>query len=181
MSEPPVSAEEAARKAREIAARLLGTSVAAPAAPADSQSNTASTTTGTKRKRWGVAPSAGADTTATSTTMTATTLLPGMDMMAKKLQQENEPVQKRLWITNVTKERPAWHYVTHMSPKLQGIVVQCKVEHPEHKDDKLEIQFKGRGSSRQPALPGIPEVRRLCFVSRVLFDFYYGLRILIIS
>ena len=157
-----VSPEEAAAKAREIAARLMGT---APPAAADSTATTA-TTTG-KRKRWGVAPATD------SAPAPVAALLPGMDMMAQKLQSKNEPVAKRLWITNLTKERPAWHYVTYMTPHFAGMITKCQEEHPEitqAADDNvsqaelLEICFKGRGSSRQPALPGIPEVRLIIIV-----------------
>ena len=134
MSSAPASAEEAARKAREIAAKLMGR------APSDDSSSPSN-----KRKRWGAAVSSD-----------ATSDILGMDAMAKKLKQEKEPVQKRLWITAVSRERPAWHYVTYMGPKHEEIIQKVKASHPEE-EGKLTIIFKGRGSSRQPALPGIPE------------------------
>ncbi|CAB9500441.1 Far upstream element-binding protein 2 [Seminavis robusta] len=142
------SAEEAARKAREIAAKLMGGGGSSPTASAPAP---ATTSTG-KRKRWGVAPSAVADASGG-----ANAALPGLDAMAKKLKQEAEPVQKRLWITScVSIERPAWHYVSFMSPRLDEIIQ--KVSNLLKTDPKeLEISFKGRGSSREPPLPGIPE------------------------
>ena len=164
-----VSAEDAAARAREIAARLMGTAPTAAAADSTTTNTTTTATTG-KRKRWGVAPAA------TPAATTAQLLLPGMDMMAQKRQAQDEPVAKRLWITNLTKERPAWHYVTYMTPHFAGMVTKCREEHPEivsraattdvnrdsSKSPVLDICFKGRGSSRQPALPGIPEVRMVC-------------------
>lgn len=137
MSDTPGTAEEAARKAREIAAKLLGK-------PISDQSKGAVGTPTSKKRRWGVAPSAAPGI-----------VLPGMDMMTKKLKQEKEPVQKRLWITAVSRERPAWHYVTYMGPKHEEIIRKVTAENP-NEGGKLTICFRGRGSSRQPALPGIP-------------------------
>jgi len=175
MSSDLPSAEEAARKAREIAAKLLGK------APQTTTTSTAATTTesssgnsGSKRKRWGVAPAETASTTTTAAAAAAVSL-PGMDILTKKLKQESEPVQLRLWITNVTKERPAWHYVTYMSPKLPLLIARARDENPAHKDEQLEVTFKGRGSSRQAPLPGIPEVGDFqCEKSRRIAEFCKG-------
>ena len=149
------SAEEAARKAREIAAKLLGGSSndTTSAVNGSAATDSAGATTG-KRKRWGVAPST------TATTATTAASLPGWDQVAKKMKQDSEPVQKRVWITSTSKDRPAWHYVTYMSPKFPDLATQAQKEHGNGDDSsktKVEIKFKGRGSSRQPALPGIPE------------------------
>jgi hypothetical protein len=144
MSEGATSAEDAAAKAREIAAKLMGTT----------SSTTA--TAGSKRKRWGVA--APAPATAVSLSAYAPPAeLPGLDLMTKKLQQESEPIQKRLWITSsVSKERPAWHFVSYMTPQFDDIITKASAIAKTNPQD-LQVTFKGRGSSRQPPLPGIPE------------------------
>jgi hypothetical protein len=141
MSEGATSAEEAAAKAREIAAKLMGTTMPISTS---TTSSTATATAGSKRKRWGVAAPAPAE-------------LPGLESMTKKLQQEAEPIQKRLWITSsVSKERPAWHFVSYMSPHFPAIIDKVSAIAKTDPQD-LTVSFKGRGSSRQPAQLGIPE------------------------
>jgi far upstream element-binding protein len=145
------SAEEALQKAREIAARLTGGGGAAAAAANSSPATTttsptapAPTTSTTKRKRWGVAP---ASNEATGVA------LPGLEAAAKKLKQQEEPVSKRMWVST-TKERPESHYFVYLPSRILDLVDKIGAD---GNDEKVTIQLKGRGSSREPPLPGIPE------------------------
>ena len=153
------SAEEALRKAKEIAARLtggaaLGGVAGAPAAVSTTSSSGAvpglppaaatGTTTTAKRKRWGVAAPA---------TNEAVPALPGLEAAAKKLKEADEPVSKRMWVAT-SKERPESHYFVYLPSRILDLVDKIG---PDAGGEKVTIQLKGRGSSREPPLPGIPE------------------------
>jgi far upstream element-binding protein len=129
------SAEEAMARAKEIAARLSGSAV-----------DTATTTSTTKRKRWGVSADA-ADSTGTSN---AADILPGLSDVAKKLKAGDEPVQRRIWVS--TANRPNAHFVKYFKDgdKLKGILDQIPAS------DKMAIDLKGRGTNPNPIL-GMPE------------------------
>mmetsp|Transcript_21223 Transcript_21223/g.29522 ORF Transcript_21223/g.29522 Transcript_21223/m.29522 type:complete len:804 (+) Transcript_21223:108-2519(+) len=171
------AADDAVARAREIAARLSGQpSSAPPMAPAptagytngggaymvDNSNPSSATDTNAggaaptkKRRRWGVsddtaaaaspvvaptAPPAGATTTPAA--------LPGLEDAAKRMKMAMEPTQKRVWV-NTTSERTAYHFVQYVQirPILQEMAGAAD----------LKIEFKGRGSTGKPPLPGIPE------------------------
>lgn len=158
------AAEEAIQKAKAIAARLSADN-AAPAPASDTQhaldiaaaaqavlasvlgqpaatDTTTSSSTTSKRKRWGVA-----DDSAQAEVLTPT--LPGLEDAAKRLKATVEPVQRRVWVD--TSNKPTWHFTSYLSEgdKTTYIVDQL---HPD-----LTIQLKGRGSSKNPPPPGMPE------------------------
>jgi far upstream element-binding protein len=153
------AAEEAIQKAKAVAARLSGDNTAAPAPASDTQhaldiaaaaqavlasalGQPAATDTATfssttsKRKRWGVA----GDTAE---------ILPGLEDASKRLKATAAPMQRRVWID--TSNKPAGHFASYLSEgdKTKYIVDQL---HPD-----LSIQLKGRGSSKNPPPPGMPE------------------------
>lgn len=144
------AAEEAIERAKAIAARLSGESTAAPPAAQSSaldiaaaaQAALASTTlpasdgSSGKRKRWGVDGASGE-------------ALPGLEDAAKRMKGGAEPQQRRVWVS--TNTRPASHFMLYLGQgdKLEGIASQL---HPD-----LKIELKGRGSSRTPLPPGMPE------------------------
>lgn len=84
---------------------------------------------GTKRKRWGMKPE-DEDTT-------------------KKLKPAAET--KRLWVS-VTPEKPAAHFVTYIRDDINALEERMK-----KKDAEFSAVFKGKGSSKHPPLPGVPE------------------------
>jgi len=154
------AAEEAIERAKAIAARLSGEST--PAAPPASSPGTqhaidvaaaaqaalasalggapaAIDNTSGKRKRWGVSDDNGG----------GGEVLPGLQDAAKRLKANAEPQQRRVWVS--TNTRPASHFMLYLSQgdKLSGIATQL---HPD-----LKIELKGRGSSRNPPPPGMPE------------------------
>ena len=171
----PPSAAEAAARAREIAAKLLGTTAPLADLNPPASSSTAGTTE-RKRKRWGVAPATSTGSTASATggggvvpgqflnhASANGALLPGLETMAAKMKADQEPVQRRLWITgSLTKERPAWHFVTYMAPKFDAIRQQVVREEaaeqnkPKEELPALKIEFKGRGATKTPVAAGIP-------------------------
>jgi far upstream element-binding protein len=165
------AADDAVARAREIAARLSGQPSSAPpmaaAAPTNGYANGSvstvdnsnpSSATDTnaaptkKRRRWGVSDDAAAATTpaANAATAPATTpaALPGLEDAAKRMKMAMEPTQKRVWV-NTTSERTAYHFVKYVQipPLLQDMAGASD----------LKIEFKGRGSTGKPPLPGIPE------------------------
>ena len=144
------SAEEALTRAKAIAARLSGLETNSGPTPSLTGTSPESTTTGTtgKRKRWGVAP----------TTMTATEPLPGLAEIAKRMKQEVEPIQKRLWVAT-SSGRPPSHFLSYLPTRLEELVNQVLEENgsSESNDKTLSLSLKGRGSSRKPPPPGMPE------------------------
>ena len=150
------AAEEAFERAKAIAARLSGESTtktaptpsdaqqhahdvaaAAQAALASALGGEASVDSSSKRKRWGVSDDSNGE------------VLPGLQDAAKRLKASNEPVQRRVWVS--TSSKPASHFMLYLSQgdKLMELASQL---HPEPK-----IELKGRGSSRNPPPPGMPE------------------------
>jgi predicted RNA-binding protein YlqC (UPF0109 family) len=85
---------------------------------------------GTKRKRWGMKPDDTEDP-------------------SKKLKPAAET--RRLWVS-VTAEKPAAHFVTYVRDDLNAIEERIK-----KKDADFSALFKGKGSSKHPPLPGVPE------------------------
>lgn len=151
------SAADALRKAREIAARLSNqySIVTGPSAPTESQAVEAENATN-KRKRWGVMPSEESDAKRPITQLLQTNLVV-------------PPITKRLWV-NVTPEKPAAHFVAFCFPKLRRLESQANGEEYNleldatqeekevtHDPTKLYLQFKGKGSTNIPPLPGVPE------------------------
>jgi far upstream element-binding protein len=151
------AAEEAIQKARTIAARLSGDNTGATAdtqhaldiaaaaqavlesalgQPAATDVATSSSAA-SKRKRWGVADD------------TAAEVLPGLEDAAKRLKATAAPLQRRVWVD--TSNKPAGHFASYLTEgdKTQHIVGEL---HPD-----LSIQLKGRGSSKNPPPPGMPE------------------------
>lgn len=84
---------------------------------------------GTKRKRWG--------------------LKPEDEDPTKKLKAA--AVMKRVWVS-VTKDKPAAHFVTYLRDDLTALEDRMKRTNPD-----FSAVFKGKGSSKQPPLPGVPE------------------------
>lgn len=149
------AAEEAIERAKAIAARLSGAN-AAPAPVADAQDVAAAAqaalasagvgtaeSSSTKRKRWGVSDDAN------GTSANNAEALPGLQDAAKRLKAGSEPQQRRVWVSTSTK--PASHFMLYLSQddKLAAIAAQLH--------SSLKIELKGRGSSRNPPLPGMPE------------------------
>jgi predicted RNA-binding protein YlqC (UPF0109 family) len=151
------TAAEAVLKAREIAARLSNqySVVTGPVAPPGSQGIEAENPTN-KRKRWGVMSSEESDAKRPiAQLLQASLVVP--------------PVTKRLWV-NVTSEKPAAHFVAFCQSKLRQLELQANgeamnaefdatQEDKAETDDptKLKLQFKGKGSTNIPPLPGVPE------------------------
>lgn len=143
MATTATAAQEAVERAKSIAARLSGDANASTA-------TTTSTTTTAKRKRWGDA----GDAATTSTAATATDeVLPGLANAAKKLKDSEGSVQKRIWVS--TSKKPAAHFVAYLSERL----VALKENASTNQEDLSHIvmQLKGRGSSKDPPVPGMPE------------------------
>lgn len=163
------AAEEAIEKAKAIAARLSGettsaaASAPAPAPDAASQQqhahhvaaaaqaalanalggSPADGSSSGKRKRWGISDD---PTTGGSNGGEA---LPGLEDAAKRLKAGAEPQQRRVWVSTST--RPASHFMLYLSQgdKLSSLASQI---HP-----SLKLALKGRGSSRNAPVPGMPE------------------------
>ncbi len=127
------TAEEALQRAKAIAARLSGNPIT-DVAPAN-VSPSPSSTTSTKRKRWGIAPTSEA--------------LPGLAEVAKKAKAE---ASKKIWV-KTTRERGAAHFKAYFATRLQDF--QDKIN--QGANDMVELELQGRGSSGKPALPGMPE------------------------
>ena len=171
MSDPGTAAAEAVARAKAIAARLSGT--VAPA-PTPAGEGTDSDNAGGKRKRWGVMPAAATNNGVGSAAWAAagpngtSAELPGLSEAAKKQKLATEPTEKRLWVMSTSSEKPISHFVAFLSPKLDDIVLGINKEMAEKqplvngKDKdvlpKFAIELRGRGSSRPPPLPGMPEL-----------------------
>lgn len=155
------TAEEAIERAKAIAARLSGeTTAPVPAAPtaatadaldvanaaqaalAGALGNGSADASTSKRKRWAVSDDSNGEI--------APAALPGLEDAAKRLKANNEPQQRRVWVS--TNTRPASHFMLYLGQgeKLNGIVNQLG-------DSSLKIELKGRGSSRTAPPPGMPE------------------------
>lgn len=148
MSTPTTSADDALSRAKAIAARLSGSS-AKPASPSLTKESIP-----TKRKRWGVAPSA--------VNQASQEALPGLADAAKKFKEAAEPSRKRIWV-NVTAERPESHFYSYLVRGYRLEDIARKVNQEAGVDDSIDasskilVELKGRGSSNKAALPGIPE------------------------
>ena len=156
-----VSAEDAVAKAKAIAAKLLsGTTDSGPNNTNNSNSNTNNSNTvnasdlakaaeaalagletaaaaaaaagggAAKRKRWGVAATAATE-----------------EQQPEKQRIKHE-AQKRLWIA--TSDKPASHYRLFWETNGPSITRQVSA-------GEIALSLQGRGSSKTPALPGIPE------------------------
>jgi len=68
---------------------------------------------------------------------------------AKKARPDE--ASKRLWVST-TNERPEGHYFSYFQERLPALARECSSE-----EDEIRIELKGRGSTNQPPLPGIPE------------------------
>ena len=154
-------AEEALSKAKAIAARFSGKSSqpvslsetvnpkeVAPSTP--NPPNPAAISTTGKRKRWGALPQ--------SSSHTGQDMLPGLADAAKRLKETAVSATKRIWVST-SPERSERHYLAYLKPKLSSLLAElndqkCEDDRFSH---KLSVELKGRGSSRDPPLPGMPE------------------------
>jgi predicted RNA-binding protein YlqC (UPF0109 family) len=91
---------------------------------------------GTKRKRWGMKPHDEQQQQQD-------------DPSTKKLKPAAET--KRIWVS-VSAEKPAAHFVTYVRDDLTALEERMK-----KKDAEFTAIFKGKGSSKHPPLPGVPE------------------------
>ena len=153
------AAEEAMERAKAIAARLSGESMApAPAAASTASDllhvanaaqaalataavgNGAVDSSSSKRKRWGVSEQ--------DSDAPPVAALPGLEDAAKRLKQASVVEPRRIWVS--TNTRPASHFMLYLSQgdKLNGIASI----HP-----TLKVELKGRGSSRTAPPTGMPE------------------------
>ncbi len=155
--ESRMSVEEVVAKAKAIAAKLSGggdpgtvTATTNEVNPSDiaraaeaalqfaaaastlTSAGAASESGSVKRKRWGVTPDGDNDD--------ATTATP-----EKRIKHE---AQKRMWIS--TANKPASHYRLYW--EMHGPAITRQVSSGE-----IALRLEGRGSSKIPALPGIPE------------------------
>ena len=199
------AATEAIRKAKEIAARLsaqtqvhtlpvgaVGTIAALNGGQSHSSiqednqhgSGNSNTLNGSsagshKRKRWGVLP---ADDEATesskrpSLTLTGTTAMESSAVPAAMI----EPFTKRVWVSGMTEDKPAAHFVAYGKRHIAEIIERLTGEKPalegDEDDDantkakdpdptKLSITFQGKGADPHKAvLPGVPEEPLHCRV-----------------
>jgi transcription antitermination factor NusA-like protein len=170
MSDPGTAAAEAVARAKAIAARLSGS--VTPSVTQQVAEGTDSDNAGGKRKRWGVMPAAANNGVGSAAWAAAgpgaSAELPGLSEAAKKQKLATEPTEKRLWVMSTSSEKPISHFVAFLSPKLDNIVLGINKEMAEKqppgngKDKdappKFAIELRGRGSSRPPPLPGMPEL-----------------------
>jgi far upstream element-binding protein len=166
------SAEEAAAKAKEIAARSISNaagrgggissvlthptttnnSVASTNVTAATTTTvtptfaTSSITTERKRKRWGTAP--------------PVEVIPGLAEAAKKKQQlskgnsPEKPSSKRIWIS-VSAEKPETHFYSYLKERLPELCAKINNDgFNGNEGNKLELA--GRGATDKPPLPGMP-------------------------
>lgn len=152
-------AEEAVFKAKAIAARLSGSSSPSEIttvghtvanAPTQQTAGLSGRFVSGKRKRWGAVPIHGAKV--------HIEMLPGLADAAKRFKQTADPVTKRIWVST-SPQRPEGHYLAYLQPKLESLLVEFDDQtsrggRPSH---EISIELKGRGSSRDPPLPGMPE------------------------
>jgi len=174
------SAEEALAKAKEIAARLSGQNSLPPSATVPMS------TTGTKRKRWGVTPAAGE--AGNGSADVASGVLPGLEAAQKRVKElagstseggsvvaaalaaavsptkeKAEPAQKRIWV-KTTNEKPPAHFGAFLSKRLPEIIASINAKEKEGDNDPtdkenfaLSAEMKGKGSGGEPPPPGMPE------------------------
>lgn len=156
-------------RAKAIAARLTGGStnggqsqlaglstgnLVSPAATAATSTDQASPTTSTttKRKRWGVAPAA--------ISSTGNEALPGLAdaaAAAKKAKMAgSEETSKKVWV-RTTRERGAAHFKAYFADRLGNLEKELNEGKPKDDAQRVTLQLKGRGSSSEPPLPGMPE------------------------
>jgi len=149
------SAEEALKRAREVAAKLAGKD---PSSNGTSSAESSTSTTG-KRKRWGVMPETAAASTAPNPAFIAALSASNVTAIdnSNKRPKEEEDIQKRIWV-RTSEERPASHYVSFFSRCLPSIQEQV-AKSVSSEDDKqvISIGLEGRGASNKPTIPGMPE------------------------
>jgi transcription antitermination factor NusA-like protein len=159
-------AEDAVLRAKAIAARLTADAFATEVSPTTHPVTTETTTRpAAKRKRWGVVqePIPAAATTTMTATMTKE-MLPGLADAAKRLKQTTEPVTRRIWAPT-SSERSEVHFFSYLSPRLPNLpaeIISKVYPHAASAEDggdsrEVKIELKGRGSSKNPPPPGMPE------------------------
>ena len=164
-----ISAEEALRRAKEIAARLSGQplpsssthslgesygggSGGAPDGDSEGAGGGPTTTAGSKRKRWGVAPPPEAQptTSTTSTSPSASNAIVAAAAVraaveaAKRLKASPPSelsVQKRVWVS-LDRDRPLSHFVSYLSRHLPLIA------------DQVHTHLRGSGSTTAAVVGG---------------------------
>jgi far upstream element-binding protein len=150
-----LNAEEALQRAKEIAAKLRGETFV----PTNDNNGDPNNNHSNKRKRWGVMPNNNEDATTMVNKKPATTI---------PTTTTTTMTTRRLWITKVSKERPAAHYLQYLKPKLPDVVEAITGIKPNDDDDhndnnnendssasKLKILIKGKGTTAP--IPGMPE------------------------
>jgi far upstream element-binding protein len=162
-----LNAEEALQRAKEIAAKLRGETFVPNN---DGDSNHA--TSINKRKRWGVMPNQEEEGTTAVANKKPALNIPTTTPAAAA--PPTTMTTRRLWITKVSKERPAAHYLQYLKPELPDVVeaitgVKPSDDEEENKRDdvdhgnendsspvsKLKILIKGKGTTAP--IPGMPE------------------------
>jgi far upstream element-binding protein len=93
-------------------------------------------------------------------------MLPGLADAAKRLKQTTEPVTRRIWAPT-SSERSEVHFFSYLSPRLPNLPAEIVAKVYPHAataaaenggdSREVKIELKGRGSSKNPPPPGMPE------------------------